>query len=419
MSQAEGQDRVVVVGAGIIGLSIAFFLHRSGLDVVLVHDAPLDESTACGSAGAIAASAVLPHAAAGMLLKVPKWLFDPLGPLAIRWSHLPHLCPWLWHFLRSASDRKRQAAAAALAALHRNAFEDFDCMLADTGLAHLLRKQGQLVVYGSESALKRELGDWELCGRFGYSFEFLSGPELRQREPTLGAAARCGLFDPHWAHFVDPKALLAGIADRLRAQGVEFVQAHALGLGFSADRPACVMTDHGQRVPGGRFVIAAGAWSAEFSSQLGDPFPLESERGYNTMLPDPGIDVQNYMTFAQEHFVLTPMTGGLRIGGAAELAGTEAPPNFARSDALLKLAKRYLPDLRTDGGTRWMGHRPQSPDTVPVIDRSRRHANVFYAFGHGHLGLTGGPSTGRIVTALIRDEEPGLDLRPYRIDRFR
>jgi len=419
VSQSQNQRRVVIVGAGIIGLSVAFFLQRSGFQVQAIHTDRLDDSTACGSAGAIAASAILPHAAPGTLWKVPKWLFDPLGPLAIRWSHVPRFLPWLWHFTAAAREPKRQAGAAALAALHRHAFEDFEVVLSDSGLANLLRKQGQLVVYKSEEARERDAGDRELCGRFGYDFEALSPSELQRLEPALGPTARCGLFDPNWAHFVDPKALLGGLAKHLRNRGVQFFQARALGFDLTSGRPSAVVTDHERRLPGDHFVIAAGAWSAQLSRQLGDPFPLESERGYNTMVPEPGVEVANYMTFAEEHFVLTPMSKGLRIGGAAEFAGVEAPPNFRRSTMLLKLAARYLPDLKTEGGTQWMGHRPQTPDTVPVIGRSTNHANVFYAFGHGHLGLTGGPPTGRLVAALVGDKIPKIDMRPYRIDRFR
>ena len=145
---------------------------------------------------------------------------------------------------------------------------------------------------------------------------------------------------------------------------------------------------------------------------------LESERGYNTTLPDPGIQLRAEVIFAERKFVATPLAPGLRIGGAAEFAGLEAPPNYARCDALLSLAARYLPGLRADGGTQWMGHRPTTPDSLPVIGRSPRRRDVFYAFGHGHTGLTLGPTTGRLIAGLVAGRPSPLDLAPFAIERF-
>ena len=167
-----------------------------------------------------------------------------------------------------------------------------------------------------------------------------------------------------------------------------------------------------------RLVIAAGAWSHLLARQFGDRIPLETERGYNTTLPTPGIDVRHMLTFAEDNFVVTPMRMGLRIGGAVEMGGLDAAPNYARSKALLDLARRYFPDLNADGGTEWMGHRPGTPNSVPVISASTRCANVHYAFGHGHLGLSMSVTTGRIVADMIAGRDPGLDMVPYRIDRY-
>jgi D-amino-acid dehydrogenase len=409
----------VVVGGGIVGLNIAFFLCREGFSVTVVHGEPLDDTTASGSASAIAASAVLPHATPGMLIKVPGWLLDPLGPLSIRWAHLPRLVPWLFHFLRSATNERRNAGARALAALHRSAFDDHNRVLDDAHLTHLLRRDGQLHVYRSESAWQADASDRAFSQELGYELEPLHGAELRAREPALGPIAQYGCFDPNWAYFVDPVALISGIANHLHERGATLIHRYVSDFVFSGGRPSGVITGDNERIVGDRFVVTAGAWSGALARKLGDTFPLESERGYNTTLHDPGIEVGTYMSFPEEHFVLTPLAGALRIGGAAEFGGLTSAPNYARSDALLRLAAGYLPGLKTEGGTQWMGHRPQSPDTVPVIDRSRSHSNIFYAFGHGHLGLTESATTGRLITSLVTESDPGIDMAPYRIDRFR
>jgi D-amino-acid dehydrogenase len=179
-----------------------------------------------------------------------------------------------------------------------------------------------------------------------------------------------------------------------------------------------VRANDGRQLPFDALVVAAGAWSGRLARLIGDRALLESERGYNTTLPNPRVTLQAEVIFAERKFVATPLAMGLRIGGAAEFAGLEAPPNFARPKALVALAKRYFPGLNAEGGREWMGHRPATPDTLPVIGRSPRRQNVFYAFGHGHTGLTFGPTTGRLIADLIAGRPPSLDLAPFAIARF-
>ena len=174
----------------------------------------------------------------------------------------------------------------------------------------------------------------------------------------------------------------------------------------------------GERLAFDHLIVAAGAWSGRLARSVGDRAVIESERGYNATLPSPGVHLSREVIFAERQFVATPLAIGLRIGGAAEFAGLEAKPNWRRSDALLTLARRYLPGLETGGAQRWMGQRPTTPDSLPVISRSPKHPNVIYAFGHGHLGLTLGATTGRLVADLVASRTPPLDLSPFSIARF-
>jgi D-amino-acid dehydrogenase len=166
-----------------------------------------------------------------------------------------------------------------------------------------------------------------------------------------------------------------------------------------------------------RLVVAAGAWSHLLARQLGDKIPLETERGYNTTLPADAFDVKRQLVFPGHGFVVTPLATGLRIGGAVELGGLKRPPNYARSKAMLEKARRFLPGLKTEGGREWMGYRPSLPDSLPVIGRSRA-PNVFYAFGHGHLGKTQAAGTARLIRDLVCGETPALDLGPFSPQRF-
>ena len=191
-----------------------------------------------------------------------------------------------------------------------------------------------------------------------------------------------------------PKVITSQLLRWLMARGVTVRRGEALG----ADGQMLRMADGGQ-VRFDTLIVAAGAWSGRLARSFGDRVLLESERGYNTTLSSPGVQLRAEVIFGERKFVATPLAVGLRIGGAAEFAGLEAPPNYARCDALLSLAALYLPGLRAEGGTRWMGHRPTTPNSLPVIGRSPRRHDVLYAFGHGHIGLTAraddGPSDRR------------------------
>ena len=224
---------------------------------------------------------------------------------------------------------------------------------------------------------------------------------------------RHAISTPQWAHVSDPVAITRRLLQWLQAQGVTVRRGEALG----AEGRRLRLAD-GSELPFDALVVAAGAWSGRLARSLGDRVLLESERGYNTTLPNPGVQLRAEVIFGERKFVATPLAMGLRIGGAAEFAGLETPANYARCDALLALAGLYLPGLRTEGGTRWMGHRPTTPDSLPVIGRSPGRRDVLYAFGHGHTGLTFGPTTGRLIADLAAGRSPPLDLTPFAIGRF-
>jgi D-amino-acid dehydrogenase len=407
---------VVIVGAGVVGLAIAYHLRRDGALVTVVDRDPEGDKASFGNAGGIGVTEVIPASVPGLLWKVPGWLVDPLGPLAIRPAHAAKLIPWLWRFSRAGRPREVSRIAAALSALNARVYDDLLPMLAETNLAAELNRMGALTVYESEAAYRRSGEEWSLKCRHGITSEFLSEADLRVMEPALGPIARCGVFTPQWSHINDPKRLVDGLRQWLQGEGVT-IRAGAVRTVSGVGSPA-VELDDGSTVSTDAVVIAAGAWSAKLAARLGDRVLLESERGYNTTIPNPGIRLSREIIFAERHFVATPLTCGLRIGGAAEFGGLDAPANFKRSEALVKLASRYLPGLQRQDGVNWAGHRPATPDSLPVIGGSPRHPNVFYAFGHGHLGLTQAATTGRLVADLVQRRPTPIDITPYAISRF-
>ncbi len=409
----SASSRIVVIGAGIIGLSVARALLREGHGVTVIDRDPAGDKASFGNAGGLGITEILPAAAPGLIWQIPKWLSDSLGPLSLRPAHLPRLLPWLARFLRSCTAAEVTRVATALAALLAPVYDDMLPLLEELSLAADLHRVGALWIYDTEAGFERDAPAHALRRRHGIAVETISGTEARLLEPALAPIGARAVVTPGWSHVSDPKRIVDRLREKLVARGVAMLAREATGV----DGPA-VITAEGDRVPFDRLVVAAGAWSGRIARAIGDPVLIESERGYNATLPSPGVTLSREVIFAERQFVATPLDIGLRIGGAAEFAGLDAEPNFRRSDALLTLARRYLPDLDTRGAVRWMGHRPATPDSLPVIGPSRRRDDVVYAFGHGHLGLTLGPTTGRLVADLLAGRAPPIDLSPFSIARF-
>jgi D-amino-acid dehydrogenase len=408
--------RILIIGGGIVGLGCAYQLLRDGHEVTVLDRDPAGDKASFGNAGGIGVSEIVPASVPGLLWRVPRWLCDPLGPLSIDPRHAPRLLPWLLRFLSAGRAAEVPRIAAALAALNARVYADLLPMLDATGLRPELHQVGALAVYTSSDAFARDREEWQLRRRFGVACEEISGDEARRLEPALAPIVRCAVRIPDWSHVSDPRRIHQGLLAWLRANGVTVETGMAADL--SGTTPGRATLADGRQLDFDRLVIAAGAWSAALAAKVGDRVLLESERGYNTTIAEPGVTLHREVIFAEDKFVATPLSIGLRIGGAAEFAGLERAPNYRRSSALLALARRYLPQLSQDPGTPWMGHRPATPDSLPVIGPSPRRPDVFYAFGHGHVGLTQSATTGRLIADLVAGRTPPVDLAPYGIERF-
>ncbi|CAP41594.1 NAD(P)/FAD-dependent oxidoreductase [Bordetella petrii] len=410
---------VIIVGAGIVGLSCALAARRRGWDVTVVDRDFEGDRASHGNAGGIAVSECVPLSLAGMGLKPLRWLLDPLGPLAVRPAHAPRLLPW-YLALRKVSQPQHYARIGdALAALNRRSLADFEAMLAEIGLSGDLHKLGALTVYETSAAFEADQASWQFKRERGVRWRVVDQAELRALEPGLAPVFKHAVMLEDWAHIDDPKRIVDVLREQLIARQVKLVTGEAVKLDVEAlgDR-AGVMLSGGQRILGDRVVVATGAWSARLAESIGERALLESERGYNTTLPASAQHLRREVIFAERMFVATPLAIGLRIGGAAEFAGLQAPANYKRSAALLKLAHRYLPGLNEANAQQWMGNRPTTADSLPVIGPSRHSKRILYAFGHGHLGLTQSATTAHLIGELLDDGQPSIDLAPYSISRF-
>jgi D-amino-acid dehydrogenase len=415
---SPNQMTIAVVGAGIVGLATAYQLVKSGAGVTLIDRDPEGDKVSFGNAGAIAVTEVMPASAPRVLWRVLGWTLDPLGPVSIRASHVPRLAGWVMRFARCSRASEVERISRALAAINARVYDDLLPLLSDLDLTADLQRHGALSLYETEQGYRRDAAAWTCKRARGIEVQDISAAEARRMEPALGPLVSRAFFTPQSSFIRDPIRLATRLRDLLQCRGVAIRRAEVARIvAHGSLRPELLLVG-GETIAADKIVIAAGVWSSGLAAGVGDKVLLESERGYNSTLPASGIRLSRELIFAERHFVATPLDCGLRIGGAAEFGGLHAKPNYRRSAVLVELASRYLPELQTGGGTQWAGHRPTTPDSLPVIGRARSSPHVLYAFGHGHLGLTQAATTGALIRDLIFDRQLSIDLTPYDIRRF-
>lgn len=409
---------VAVVGAGVVGLAAAAHLQMRGARVTVIDPGPPGEGASFGNAGCLSRASVVPLGLPGMWKKVPGYLTDPQGPFRIDWRYAHRIAPWLWQLQQATRIDRVNAIADALQPILDPCVAEWRELAGWAGVPELIRQDGYAFVYESEAAFNGDRLGRELRSARGVQVEVLTGGQIREFDPALSPRLTHMTLMPQQGHVPNPWRLSKALADRLRAGGAEFASAAATAFESSGGRVSAVVTAAG-RVAVDAVVVACGAHSAPLAAQLGARVPLETERGYHVMLPARGGSPRIPVCSGEGKFFATPMETGLRVAGTVELAGLQRPPNFARADILPGLAKRMLPDIDDSVATRWMGHRPSLPDSLPVLGRAPAFSNAFFDFGHGHVGLSAAPRCGRAIAELVCSGEAGLDLRPYAAERFR
>ncbi len=416
-SPGRGEGQIAIIGAGIIGICAAAYLAEAGHDVTVYDRTGICEETSSGNASAFAFSDVLPLAQKGMMKNLPGWLADPLGPLAIPPSYLPRLVPWLWRFWRAGAPRHHERSLAAQGSMMKLAETEWMGLLDRSGTKGMLREDGSLELYESETEFRASLPGWAARDRFGIEYHHVEGDEMAALQPGLSRRFVKATFAPGWKTVDDPKLLGKAIWAHAERLGARFVHAEVKAIEMAPEGVTLRFVD-GSVASAASLLIAAGAWSHRLAVHFGDRIPLDTERGYNTTLPPGAFDVKRQLIFSSHGFVVTPLSTGLRVGGAVEFGGLERAPNYARSKAMLEKARCFLPGLTTEGGREWMGFRPSLPDSLPAIGRSKSAANVYYAFGHGHLGLTQAAGTARLIRDLVSGQASAIDVSPFSPQRF-
>jgi len=413
-------ETALVIGGGIVGVCCALYLQRAGYAVTLVDPEAPGNSTAKWSCGQMAVGEVVPLSKPGILRKVPGWLLDSTGPLALRLSALPGILPWFLRFVACARPARIRQIATELASLTQHAYADYAPLLAACTPPDLIGTHPVLELFDSAQGLAHERAHLALRTQLGFQVQALNGKEIGDLEPALAGKFQHGLLFSDWRQVRDTEGFIVALTDSFTRQGGLRLRARVVRIQADHGRATGVQLDDGQQLAADALVLAAGVGSKPLLQSLDVSVPLAGIGGYQALFADPGVTLRHSVIYADGGFVFSPMTRGLQIGGTIEFAADGAQPNMRRADIIVRKARRVLPALRSEATNieYGVGWRPFMPDTKPVIDRSARLANVLLAFGHGQLGLTLGATTGRLVAQMARGEKTDQDITPFRADRF-
>ena len=407
---------VVVIGAGIVGAASALWLRRAGAEVTLIDKGAPGMGASYGNGCILASSAVVPVTTPGLVRKGPRYLLNPDFPLFVRWPYLPKMIPWLVRYLAHATDDDTRRIAQGLSHIVGDSLEQHQALTHGTPAARFVMPSEYNFVYRDRAAFEADSYVWDLRRAAGFVPEIVEGDAVREKEPILSPQMRCLAVNKNHGFILNPGNYVQALADLLTEMGGHVVQAEVTGFDLDGGRVTAVDTETG-RFHCDAVVLSAGVWSGAVLKTLDLSVPLEAERGYHIVFRDPSQRPRNPMMLTEGKFVATPMDQGLRCAGVVEFGGLTDTKSKAPLALLRRQIKRVFPDLSAASEDEWLGFRPAPSDSLPLIGQVRE-TGVYTAFGHHHIGLTGGPKTGRLVADMIMGRTPNTDMRPYDPMRF-
>ena len=409
-------QHVVVIGAGILGMSTAIWLRRAGVAVTVVDRGKPGTGTSHGNAGVLAACAMVPVTGPGLARKAPGMVLDRDFPLFLRWSYLPKLLPWLRAYMSHANDSDTRRIARGLAPIVSDSVDQHKSLCDDIGLGDWVTESDYCFAYQNRAAFDAESYTWSLRKEAGFVPQVIEGQEVRDYEPALGDDITCMAILKHHGYIRSPGGYVQALARAFEEMGGKVIEAEVKDFTFEGDQVTAVQTTGGS-IACTEVVLATGVWSKPMMRKLGLNIPLETERGYHIVFEDATGGPARPVMVASGKFVATPMEQGVRCAGIVEFGGLDAGPSKAPFALLRRQAARAFPHMQATNEIEWLGHRPAPADSLPLIGQIR-DSRVYTAFGHHHIGLTGGPKTGRLVAGLITGAQVNTDLAPYHPQRF-
>jgi D-amino-acid dehydrogenase len=408
---------VLVVGGGIVGVSCALGALERGLSVVLCDPGEARRRASYGNAGCISRSSLFPMSGPGLWRNLPNYLLNRNPGLRLSYAKLPRIAPWVLSFMRAANMGALRRAATALDRLTSRAFDAHMHLAERAGAAALIRRDGMLRLYRSESGFADAAHEREILSQHGAKFEVIEGAALHELEPALKRAFAKGVLYPETGAVSDPGALVDAYRKLFVDGGGHIVETRVESLRPLGD--LWQARHAGGEVTARQAVLAAGGWSHGFTRDLGYRFPLAVERGYHLhLVPGEGPPLRRPIHDSGGYHMLAPMRQGVRVTSGVELAPLSAPPDTTQIDYAVREARGTLALGSPVENEPWLGARPSTPDGLPVIGAAPRHRGLFFAFGHGHIGLSNGPITGQVIGDLLIGRKAPFEIAPFAAERF-
>ena len=406
---------VGIVGAGIQGVCTGIKLAEKGIKVSLFDKNEPGKMASYGNAGHFSPYAVLQLNRPDILYDVPKMLLSSSGPLALKWNYIPKMMPWILGYLKNCNQKSMMHTAKYMNQILSLALDAYDEIFKDVELGHLVERKGVIYIWTDQNLKSRNL-EIRIRDELGVKQQMLTKQEVLDLEPNLNPVFHAGvLYDYAW-HARDPHKILNKLFEKFTKLGGQFFKTEVKNVLQNVDGDTYVKTDN-QDYKFDKLVIATGAFSKQFTDQLGEKIPLDTERGYHVHFKNMDHLIQRPVISMDRGFGMTPMDQGLRAVGTVELGGLKNPPSKKRIQYIINCAKELLPQLG-EHHDEWLGFRPTLPDFLPVLGPAKKFNNIVYAFGHQHLGWTLGAITGKIISGIVNNENTNLDLTPYSSTRF-
>ena len=407
--------KIGIIGAGIQGISNALFLQKKGFEVTIFdREDPGSPAASYGNAGHFSPYACVLMNRPDILTDVPAMLLSSTGPLALKWNYVPKMIPWFIQFIRNCTTKRMMHTAKNMNQILNLALSAYDELFDDIELDSLVEKKGILYIWNDQSLKSRDL-EIKVRDELGVDQQVVSPKEIHDLEPNIKPFYHGGVYYKHGRHARNPKKILLKFFDLFLKKGGKFLKKNVQDINFDGEKPA-IKTET-QRYIFDKLIIACGAFSKKLTDNLGERIPLDTERGYHVHFKDCDHLLKRPVIFSNRGFGITPMEQGLRVVGTVEFGGLKNPLSKSRVKNLINNAKYMLGDL-PEHEDEWLGFRPTLPDFLPVMGPSKNYKNIFYCFGHHHLGWTLGPISGKIIAGMIAEENTNLNLSPYSSTRF-
>ena len=410
------KSSVGIVGAGIQGICIALFLIKKGFKVTLIdRDDPGKHSASYGNAGHFSPYASVPINRPDILVDIPSMLLSSTGPLSLKWNYVPKMIPWFLKFIKKCSKKNMMHTAKYMHQILNLAISSYDELFQEIDISGLVESKGIIYFWTNKDLKSREL-EINIRNQLGIKQQLLTPHDIHDLEPHIKKIYHGGVLYVNAKHTRNPKKILLKLFDLFLKKGGHFERQNVQSISFTFDSKPIIKTDLNSYTFD-KAVIACGAFSKKLTELMNEKIPLDTERGYHVhfkgydhLLSRPGI-------FLNRGFGITPMEQGLRVVGTVEFGGLNNPLSKKRILNLVNNAKYLFPEL-TEHHDEWLGFRPSLPDFLPVMGPSKNYKNLFYSFGHHHLGWTLGAISGKIIAGMIAEEDTNLDLSPYSSLRF-